>query len=883
MSPESLDDFLPFVRAECAAVSEALWRVGLDPDAKWVQAVHAQAETPLQGWKLHVSATVLSAEDVLRRALPVLLAEPGRFKVAPTPQALHSLNEGRAGLSQIGKFLTVYPNDDAQAVRLAAALDAATRGLPGPRIPSDRPLASGSLVHYRYGGFGGLRLRTPLGENLPAVRTPEGAIIPDARGTAYDPPSWAVDPFLAAGLSAELPLPSPLIGGRYLRTTTLHQSPRGVVYLAVDTVAAQPCVVKMARRDAAVGRDGQNGQDRLRHEAAVLAALAPDPRFPAPLTLESQDSDLYLAMEDVEGETLEVVVGRRAKQGVFLRGEQIRAWGQELAEMLHAVHAHGYVYRDLKSPNVVVALDGSLRLLDFELAHALSASEAVGGRGTRGYLSPQQAREEAPHPADDVYSLGAVLFFMATGAEPSLSPHADALLERPLCLLNPALSPALAAVIARCLAPDRAQRFASMAEVTAALAALSDEAVTDVSPSGLPDEDSPNRVRSLARRLGDTLCRTAVSGPTPRGRFWKSRHSASHGAAAWDINTGSAGTVLALAEIVSEFRDSTHAQTLAEAAEALRCLPFPAPQALPGLYVGEAGIGAALLRAGQVLGDDCLRASASARGAWIAAQPFTSPDLFNGTAGRLRFHLWLGDLQSAVAAGEAILEAREATPDGGCCWRIPDGYGPMSGVVSLGYAHGAAGIADALLDLFDATGDGRCCEAAAQTAHWLLSLAEPCLGDNSGLAWPPGEGRALTSAFWCHGAAGIGKFYLHAAQSGAFDGALNIAKRAARATAQGTRWAGPTQCHGLAGNIEFLLDMYQATEDAAYLADARALGRLLEAFGSETPDGLVWPSESPLIFSPDFQVGYAGVAACFLRLSAPDRLSHALSKKAFRP
>ena len=881
MSPEPSNDFLPLVRAECAGVPGEQWRVSLDPDAKWVQAAHAQAHTPPQGWKLHVSATVLSAEAVLRRVLPVLLSEPGHFKAAPTSRALNALNEGRAGLSQIGKFLTVYPQDEAQAVRLAAALDEATRGLAGPRIPSDRPLAQGSLVHYRYGGFGGRRLRTPLGENLPAIVTPDGTIIPDTRGTAYDPPAWADDPFLAAGLSTVLPAPSPLVGGRYLRTTTLHQSPRGAVFLAVDTVASRPCVVKMARRAAAVGRDGRDAPDRLRHEAAVLAALAPDPRFPAPLTLETQDGELYLAMEDVEGETLEVVVGRRAKLGAFLTGNQVRAWALELADMLHTVHARGYVYRDLKSPNVVVALDGRLRLLDFELAHALSSTEPADGRGTRGYVSPQQARDETPDPADDVYGLGAVLYFMATGAEPSLAPHADALLERPLCLLNPALGPGLAAVIARCLAPERGQRFDSMAALSAALNALPEEAPTAETLAA--DEDSPGRARALARRLGDTLCRTAAPGPTPGARFWRSRHSAANGAVSWDINTGGAGTVLALAEIVDELGDPTHAATLAEGAAGLRALPFPGPQALPGLYIGEAGVGAALLRAGQVLRDDGLIASASARGAWIAAQTYTSPDLFNGTAGRLRFHLWLGDLPSAVAAGESLLASRQETLGGGCCWRIPDGYGGMSGVVSLGYAHGAAGIADALLDLFDATGDGRYCEAAAQTARWLSGLSAPCLGDGGGLAWPPAEGRAPTSAFWCHGAAGIGRFFLHAARSGAFDGAMDIAKRAARAVAQGTRWAGSTQCHGLAGNIEFLLDMFQATGDAGFLSEARALGRLLEAFGSETEDGLVWPSESPVVFSPDFQVGYAGVAACFVRLSAPDRLPHALSTKAFCP
>ncbi|MGH2585164.1 MAG: lanthionine synthetase LanC family protein, partial [Dehalococcoidia bacterium] len=89
-----------------------------------------------------------------------------------------------------------------------------------------------------------------------------------------------------------------------------------------------------------------------------------------------------------------------------------------------------------------------------------------------------------------------------------------------------------------------------------------------------------------------------------------------------------------------------------------------------------------------------------------------------------------------------------------------------------------------------------------------------------------------------------------------------------------------TPCHGLAGAIEFLLDMFQATGDRAYLADAGVLARLLEAFAAERDGALVFPSESPDVFTPDYMVGYAGVAACLLRLSAPD-LPHLLSRAGF--
>jgi hypothetical protein len=76
--------------------------------------------------------------------------------------------------------------------------------------------------------------------------------------------------------------------------------------------------------------------------------------------------------------------------------------------------------------------------------------------------------------------------------------------------------------------------------------------------------------------------------------------------------------------------------------------------------------------------------------------------------------------------------------------------------------------------------------------------------------------------------------------------------------------------------------MYQATEDAAYLAEARSLGRLLEAFGVERDGLLVWPADSAGVFTPDYTVGYAGVAVCLLRLADPERLPHQLSRRGFQ-
>jgi class IV lanthipeptide synthase len=83
-----------------------------------------------------------------------------------------------AGLSQVGKVITIYPSDDDQLIWLALELDKLTSKLDGPRIYSDRPVNKNSLVHYRYGTFIILTYQNAAGQIIPAIRTPDGELPP---------------------------------------------------------------------------------------------------------------------------------------------------------------------------------------------------------------------------------------------------------------------------------------------------------------------------------------------------------------------------------------------------------------------------------------------------------------------------------------------------------------------------------------------------------------------------------------------------------------------------------------------------------------------------------------------------------------------------------
>ncbi|MEV7046788.1 bifunctional serine/threonine-protein kinase/ABC transporter substrate-binding protein [Streptomyces anulatus] len=197
------------------------------------------------------------------------------------------------------------------------------------------------------------------------------------------------------------------------------------------------------RREVAIAR-----QVRNRWAVPVVDA---DTEAPAP----------WLATEFVPGPALSEAVG----SGGPLPERGVRALGSMLAEALEAVHAAGLVHRDVKPGNVLLGLDGP-RLIDFGIARALddtvlTATDVIVG--SPGFLSPEQAQGRRIGPASDVFSLGCVLVYAATGGRPFGSGPVEAMLFRTVhdTADLSALPPGLLPVVEACLSKDPGDRPAS--------------------------------------------------------------------------------------------------------------------------------------------------------------------------------------------------------------------------------------------------------------------------------------------------------------------------------------------------------------------------------------------------------------------------------------
>ncbi|MDQ3879139.1 MAG: protein kinase [Actinomycetota bacterium] len=412
-------------------------RVIEDPNGVWVHVDFPERELPERGWKLHVSAIPTSAQDVLDACVPVLVEERTPFKVTATMRHLIELNEGSGGLRQAGKFLTAYPSDPDESVRLARALDSATKGLRGPRVLDERSLSSTSLVHYRFGDYVEAATTEHIGS----------------------PP----DPFVASGLVDEQK--TRLIADRYLITGTLHRSVRGAVHLAVDVIEKRSCVLKRAWRDAIATPDGKDARDRLRMEAELLTELSGDLHFPTVSDTIEFEGDLFVAMNYVGGTTFGEMVHQMHSSGAPPDEQQIIAWGRDLAAGLDYMHDRSFVHRDLNPINVIAGTN--LVLIDLELAQPIGSATTSFGAGTEGYVSPNQRNGGAASPLDDIYGLGALLVFAATGDDPDPSALDAEAITRRAQGKGVAVQPDLARVLARCLEQD--DKFASMKQVAMAL------------------------------------------------------------------------------------------------------------------------------------------------------------------------------------------------------------------------------------------------------------------------------------------------------------------------------------------------------------------------------------------------------------------------------
>ena len=258
-----------------------------------------------------------------------------------------------------------------------------------------------------------------------------------------------------------------VLGGRYRLIREIARGGMAAIWEAQDALLDRRVAVKLLHPQYA---DDPEFLERFRREARAAARLS-HPNI-VPIYDVGEDPETrapFIVMELVEGGNLKDRIRRAAP----LSDREIRSIGATLAATLEYAHGKGLIHRDVKPQNVLMGEDGRPRLTDFGIAEALASSGLTRTGAVMGsvhYIAPEVVRGRKAVPQSDVYSLGTVLYEMATGrvpfeAETDLAialAHVEQTPPAPRAL-NAHLAPELERTILRSLAKSPEQRFGSAA------------------------------------------------------------------------------------------------------------------------------------------------------------------------------------------------------------------------------------------------------------------------------------------------------------------------------------------------------------------------------------------------------------------------------------
>lgn len=386
-------------------------------DENWTFLFPKGAQLAPQGWKIHLSVLVDDAQELLRRFVPHAVDDDLVFKVTRSPARLLLKNSKYGDRSSSGKFITVYPRSEEHFMRLLNELHELTADMrPGPYVLSDRRWQNG-LVYYRYGAFVDMRMVTDTGEEVPALRDPDGALVPDQRG-----PIWSLPDFVEMPENLAPSEDEDVVEFPYNVESALHFSNGGGVYKATARDDDYIVVLKEARPGAGIDATRRDAVARLNHESEMLGRLRGTGVVPELFATFDAWEHRFLAEEYVPGTTLNSWIAayypfphdRDAED--YTRDALVVLDGLERA--VRTIHDHGVALGDLQTLNVMVRDDLSVQCIDLECAGNVDQPRDAGLM-TLGYTpyGPATMRES------DLYGLAKIArqLFLPNGPSEDLA------------------------------------------------------------------------------------------------------------------------------------------------------------------------------------------------------------------------------------------------------------------------------------------------------------------------------------------------------------------------------------------------------------------------------------------------------------------------------
>jgi len=855
-------------------------------------------QTPkVQGWKIHLSIVPVSSFKLLSKVLPLIKKQNLPFKVIKNAHNLELLNSGTMGLSQCGKFITIYPDSDNKAVNLVKKLLIVTRGFYGPAIPSDLHL--GGIVYARYGAFTPIIKRNRFGEEEYFIQGAEGVLQNDFRAVPFKHPNNITNPFekLINGKDVKGSTSkneTRAIGSGYLLLNVVRNQAKGAIYTGIDLRSQNSAtvkIVKQGRHDYLSDKYGRDIRDRLKRQEKLHTLLAGEVPIPRADPYFEERGNGYLPLEYIEGDSLESFVKIHCKNQHWhtILPEKQRILLTILAKLikgLNRLHNKGYIHRDLTSSNILITKNYDVYILDFELAHKLNDKITPPYTlGTPGFMSPQQAAECSPSVADDIYSLGCIMLYIFTGMEPSrITFSNDFNRYTQLCYFAAGLNTNLVRVISRCVNTNSKER-PRLIEISKAV----NNSIRAVKRKRNFFSKSDNEhVNFLTKKQILQIISNGISGifkitAQDENGLWKS-HSLNNNHRDFFLNgrnslellrsanRGIAGTVYLLSRVLRLCPMAERNKIKSRALSALTWLfqDTESPDAeMPGLHYGQAGVAVAVaesIKSGILNKND---ANATKLFNDLLLSKLDWHDVTHGAAGQGMAAYSCSDLlqdNKLYHLADRCAKYLVQTQNKDGSWQAPSGVTSIEGKIFTGFAHGVAGIIYFLSEHVRRTGDNCSKDGLQKGIDWLIKTSEINEEENS-IEWPYSlDSTSKEWKWWCHGAPGIALSFLRLYELDKLPLYKEIAIKCLNVHPKKIQCINLSQCHGLTGLGEIYLEAYRVLQQAEWKERAQHISVTLYNLRNEKDNGWVWPVQDPKFITSDLMTGCSGVVHFYLRL-----------------
>lgn len=262
--------------------------------------------------------------------------------------------------------------------------------------------------------------------------------------------------------------------GRYQLQGILGKGAMGLVYKGVDPAINRPLALKTIRLDFLTDPAEMEEMKQRLHLEAQAAGKLSHPNIVVIYDVGSEGTVQYIAMEYLEGQTLEEMIKRKVNFNYKIIAKMI----YQICSALQYAHDQGIVHRDIKPANIMVLPDYSIKVMDFGIARIESSSMTKTGvaMGTPNYISPEQLQGKRVDGRSDLFSLGIMFYEMLIGERPFRGDNLTSLIysiissepETP-SKLNPRIPPLFDHIILRALKKDPAMRYQKASEIASAL------------------------------------------------------------------------------------------------------------------------------------------------------------------------------------------------------------------------------------------------------------------------------------------------------------------------------------------------------------------------------------------------------------------------------